>query len=476
MTETKLATSVNGEGALGAESVAAFEARLRGPLLRPGEPAYDEACAIWNGMIDKRPALVAQPQGAADVIECVNFAREGSVPLSVRGGGHNIAGTAIAEGGLMIDHTPRKGVYVDVERGVIRVEPGCNWGDADRETQLHGLVVPGGIVSHTGVAGFTLGGGFGWASRKYGLASDNLLSADIVTAEGKLIRASETEHPDLFWALRGGGGNFGIVTSFEFRACTLGPEVMAGIVFHPMDKAREVIGLYREITQSAPDELCCLLVMRMAPPAPFLPEEVHGTPVVGIAACYVGSIEDGAKAVRPIKEFGEPVGDAIAPKPFTAYQAMLDAGAPFGRRYYWKSDYFADLDPAMDDVLIEHASRFQSPHSSLLLMHLGGETNRIGETDTAAGNRDAEYVLNIQGAWEDPADDDRNVAWARDFWQAARPYSTGGTYINFLTEDAEEDRVREAFLSESYDRLVKVKTKYDPDNMFRSNQNIRPKA
>jgi len=438
--------------------------------------AYDEACAIWNGMIDKRPALVVQPQGAADVIECVNFARKGNVPLSVRGGGHNIAGTAIAEGGLMIDHTPRKGVHVDTERGVIRIEPGCNWGDADRETQLHGLVVPGGIVSHTGVAGFTLGGGFGWASRKYGLASDNLLSADIVTAEGELIRVSETKHPDLFWALRGGGGNFGIVTSFEFRACPLGPEVMAGIVFYPMDQAREVISLYREITQSAPDDLCCLLIMRMAPPMPFLPQEVHGTPVVGIATCYAGPIEDGAKAVKPIKDFGIPLGDTIAPKPFTAFQAMLDAGVPFGRRYYWKSDYFAALDPAMDDVLIEHANAIQSPYSAIFLMHLAGQISRVGETSTAAGSRNAQFILNIQGAWDDKSKDDRNVTWAREFWQAARPYSMGSTYVNFLTEDADAARVREAYGGESHDRLVKLKTKYDPGNLFCSNQNIAPNA
>ena len=476
MTVAKLATPANNEGALGEETVAAFEVRLRGPLWRPGEPAYDEACAIWNGMIDKRPALVAQPMGAADVIECVNFAREGGIPLSVRGGGHNIAGTAIADGGLMIDHTPRKGVHVDTERGVIRIEPGANWGDADRETQLHGLVVPGGIVSDTGVAGFTLGGGFGWASRKYGLASDNLLSTDIVTAEAKLIRASETEHPDLFWALKGGGGNFGIVTSFEFRACPLGPEVVAGMVLYPLEMAKQVIELFREITASASDEFCCLLVVRLASPAPFLPEEVHGKPVIGIVPCHIGSIPDGEKAVQPIRDLDGALADVIATKPFAAHQAMLDAGQPFGRRYYWKSDYFASFDPAMDDVMIEYGNAIKSPHSAMLMMHLGGQTSRVGETDTAAGNRDAEYIVAIQSQWEDAAEDDSQVAWARDFWTALRPYATGGTYVNFLTEDAEEDRVHEAYRSAIYDRLVEVKTKYDPDNMFHSNQNIAPKA
>jgi FAD/FMN-containing dehydrogenase len=458
------------------EAVAAFEGRVRGPVFRSGEDGYEQARSIWNGMIDKRPALVQQASGAADVIECVNFARDKGLLLSVRGGGHNIAGTAVADGGLMIDQSHRRGVHVDPRTGVTRVEPGCDWGDVDRETQLHGLVVPGGIVSTTGVAGFTLGGGFGWVTRSYGLASDNLLSVDIVTADGVPIRASESEHPELFWALRGGGGNFGIVTSFEFQAHPVGPTVVAGIVFHPMDKAKEVIDLYRKVTAAAPDELCCLLVLRLAPPAPFLAKEVHGTPVAAIAVCYNGPIADGEKAVAPIKAFGTPLCDTIQPKPFIAHQSFLDSGQPFGRQYYWKSDYFLEMSPKADDVLIDHASRITSPFSGVLAMHLGGASGRVGETETAAGNRDAQHVFNVQAAWEDPAENDVHIAWTRDYWRAMQPFSSGGTYVNFLTRDEGDDRVRAAYGPAIHDRLVEVKTKYDPGNLFRSNQNIRPRG
>jgi FAD/FMN-containing dehydrogenase len=463
------------EATIDVAAVAAFAARLRRPLLYPGDAGYERACTIWNGMIDKRPALVAQPSGVADTIACVNFAREAGVPLSVRGGGHNIAGSALAEGGLMIDNTPRKGIHVNRDTGVVRIEPGCTWGDADHETQHYGLAVPGGVVTSTGVAGFTLGGGFGWASRKYGLASDNLLSVDIVTANGAHVRASESDHPDLFWAVRGGGGNFGIATSFEFQARPLGPQVVAGIVLHPMERAKEVIALYREITASASDDLCCAFVMRLAPPAPFLDKALHGKPVIGIIACHVGDVDQGLEAVRPIKAFGTPLADVIAPKPFVVHQKMLDAGQPFGRRYYWKSDYFADLDPDMDEVLVAHTQKFLSPHSAVLMFQLGGQTSRVGEHETAAGNRDAAHVIGIQSQWEDAADDEANIAWARGLWQALRRFTTGGTYVNFLTEEETDDRVREAYRAETYDRLAAVKAKYDPDNLFRSNQNIRPK-
>ena len=457
-------------------AVAAFAERLRGPLLHPGEESYERARSIWNGMIDHRPALIQQPSGAADVIACVDFARDNELLLSVRGGGHNIAGTAVADGGLMIDHTPRKGVHVDPASGIVRVEPGCDWGDVDRETQLHGLAVPGGVVSSTGVAGFTLGGGFGWVTRSYGLASDNLISADLVTAEGELIRASATEHPDLFWALRGGGGNFGIVASFEFQARPVGPQVVAGLVLHPMDKAREVMALFRETAAAAPDELACLLVLRKAPPLPILPPALHGAPVVGMAVCYNGPLAEGEKAVAPVKAFGTPLVDTIAPKPFTAHQQFLDAGQPFGRQQYWKSDYFREMSAQADDALIGHAERITSPHSSVLLFQLGGAASRVGETDTAAGNRDAAFVLNIQAQWQDPAESAVHIAWARDYWQAMHPFSSGGTYVNFLTRDEDEARLRAAYGPAIYERLVEVKTRHDPDNLFRSNQNIRPRG
>ena len=471
------AVTASGETAtIAGASLEAFAQRLRGPLLYPGDDRYEESRRLWNGMIDKRPALVQRPSGAADVAACVAFARDNGLPLSVRGGGHNIAGTAIAEGGLMIDQSHRKGIHVDRETGVTRVEPGCTWGDVDHETQPHGLVVPGGIVSATGVAGFTLGGGFGWVTRRYGLASDNLLSVDIVTADGALVRASASEHPDLFWAVRGGGGNFGIVTSFAFQARVAGPTVVAGLVLHPMDRAREVVALFREMTAAAPDDLCCTLILRRAPPLPILPKALHGAPVAGIAVCHIGPIDEAQRAVAPIKAFGTPLADTIQPKPFAAHQQFLDAGQPFGRQYYWKSDYFRALDPRADDLMVGHAERITSPFSAVLVMHLGGAANRVGEADTAAGNRDAEYVFNVQGAWDDPADSSHHIAWVRDYWQAMRPFSSGGTYVNFLTRDEDEERVRAAYGPAIYERLVAVKTRYDPGNLFRSNQNIRPRT
>lgn len=471
------AVTASGETAtIAGASLDAFAQRLRGPLLYPGDDRYEESRRLWNGMIDKRPALVQRPSGAADVAACVAFARDNGLPLSVRGGGHNIAGTAIAEGGLMIDQSHRKGIHVDRETGVTRVEPGCTWGDVDHETQPHGLVVPGGIVSATGVAGFTLGGGFGWVTRRYGLASDNLLSVDIVTADGALVRASASEHPDLFWAVRGGGGNFGIVTSFAFQARVAGPTVVAGLVLHPMGRAREVVALFREMTAGAPDDLCCTLILRRAPPLPILPKALHGAPVAGIAVCHIGPMEEARRAVAPIKAFGTPLADTIQPKPFAAHQQFLDAGQPFGRQYYWKSDYFRALDPRADDLMVGHAERITSPFSAVLVMHLGGAANRVGEADTAAGNRDAEYVFNVQGAWDDPADSPHHIAWVRDYWQAMRPFSSGGTYVNFLTRDEDEERVRAAYGPAIYERLVAVKTRYDPGNLFRSNQNIRPRT
>ncbi len=474
MAELRVITTTGQKKRIAEASVTAFADSVRGPVLHPGEPGYEDARAIWNGMIDKRPALVQRPSGGADIIACVNFARDNDLLLSVRGGGHNIAGTAVADGGLMIDQSLRRGVHVDPKTGITRVEPGCTWGDVDRETQLHGLAVPGGIVSTTGVAGFTLGGGFGWLTRSYGLASDNLLSVDMVTADGSLTRASENEHADLFWAVRGCGGNFGIVTSFEFQARPVGPQVVAGLVFHPMEKAAEVVALFREITAKAPDELCCLLVLRRAPPAPFLPKEVHGTPVAGIAVCYNGPIAEGEKAVQPIKAFGQPLADTIQPKPFAAHQAFLDSGQPFGRQYYWKSDYFSELSPEADTALIGHAERIASPFSAVMMMHLGGAANQVGDNATAAGNRDAEYVLVAQAAWEDATESEGHIGWARDVWQAMRPFSSGGTYVNFLTDDEGDDRVHAAYGPAIYERLVDVKTRYDPGNLFRSNQNIRP--
>ena len=455
-------------------AVAALRKLLRGPLLQPAEPGYDEARTIWNAMITKRPALIARVSGNADVIACVNFARENGLPLSIRGGGHNIAGTALCDGGLMIDMSLRRGVRVDPTRRIVRVEGGATWGDVDHETQPFGLVVPSGIVSNTGVGGFTMGGGFGWTSRKFGYAADNLMSVDIVTADGELSLASDKENPDLFWALRGGGGNFGAVTSFEFKASRHGPQALCGMVVYPMGEARAVMQQFRQITAVAPDELCCLLILRRAPAVSYLPQDVHGRPIAAIAVCWAGDSGDGRAAVLPLKTFARPLADTIERKPFVEHQTMLDAGQPFGRRYYWKSHYFAEIGDDLIDAMIEHAERITSPHSAALLMHLGGTPARLDPSMNAVGLRAASYVLNIQAAWESAQEDRRHLLWARECWSATRQFSTGSAYINFMTEDEGEARVRAAFPAAVYARLSEVKSRFDPGNLFHGAQNIPP--
>jgi FAD/FMN-containing dehydrogenase len=458
------------------ESVAGFRAGLRGTTFSPGDDGYDEARSIWNAMIDKRPGLIAHCSGTADVIAAVNFAREHDLLLSVLSGGHNIAGTALCDKGLTIDLSGMKGIHVDRERSTVRAQPGCNLGDLDRESQIFGLVVPAGIVTDTGIAGLTLGGGFGWLTRRFGYTCDNLLSADVVTADGSLLTASKNENADLFWGLRGGGGNFGIVTSFEYQAYPLGPQIMAGMVIHSMENVREVVGFFRQFSAGAPEELCCLLNLRPAPPAPFLPKEVHGKPIVAIALCYSGSVEEGERVVRPLKEFGKPLADVIAPKPFVAHQSMLDAAQPRGRHYYWKSEYLRDFSEDAGEVLMEHAAKITSPHSAILLFQLGGALARFGETDTPAGNRNAAFVLNVAASWEDRAETDAQLAWARGCWSAMQRFSTGGVNVNFLTREEGEERVLAAYGAVNYERLVELKNKYDPQNMFRLNQNIPPSA
>jgi hypothetical protein len=451
-----------------------FKASLGGELIQPNDEGYDDARKVWNAMIDKRPALIARCSGTADVITAVNFAREQGLLLSVRGGGHNIAGTALCDDGLTIDLSGMKGFHVDLKTRTVRAQPGCRLGDLDRETQVFGLVVPAGIVTDTGIAGLTLGGGFGWLTRRYGYTCDNLLSADVVTADGSFLTASKKENSDLFWGLRGGGGNFGIVTSFEYQAYPLGPQVTAGIVIHPMEKASEVVGFFREFSADAPEELCCLLTLRLAPAAPFLPKEVHGKPIVGIAVCHSGSPEDGERAIRPLKEFGDPLGDIIAPKPFVVHQTLFDVAMAPGRHYYWKSEYLPEFSEAAGGVLMDHAAKITSPHSSILLFQLGGALARFGETDTPAGNRNAAYVLNVAASWEDSEQTDEQVTWARGCWSAMQQFSTGGVNVNFLTGEEGNQRVRAAYGAANYERLVGLKNKYDPQNMFRLNQNIPP--
>ena len=447
--------------------------RLRGPLLAPGDAGYEDSRTVWNAMIDRRPALVARCLGVADVIACVRFAREHGLLLSIKGGGHNIAGLAAADGALMLDMSLMRGVWVDAKARVARAQAGCVLGDVDRETQLHGLASVLGFVSLTGITGLTLGGGIGYLTRRWGWTSDTVVGMDLVTADGKLVRASSEENDDLFWGLRGGGGNFGVVTGIDYELHPVGPEIVGGIVAWPASEAPRVLELYRTLAEETPPELTMVALMRPAPPAPWLPKERHGTPIVAILACHTGDPADGEKAVSVLKSFGTPIGDILTRRPYLQMQSLLDATQPKGRRYYWKSEYLPRIEPDLVDRVMNHASKIRSPHSAVILFQLGGALNRIGQEHSAAGNRDARYVLNIAGAWERPEDDEANIAWARDAWSDMRRHSTGGTYINFLTEDDGAERT-EAALGGALDRLARIKSRWDPENVFRTNRNIKP--
>lgn len=450
--------------------------RFRGALVRRDDPNYDAVRAIWNGMIDRSPALIARCTGTADVIEAVRFANANNLTISIRGGGHNVAGNAICDDGIVIDLSLMKGVYVDPVQKTARAQPGANWGDVDRETQVFGLATPGGIVSNTGISGLTLGGGFGWLTRKHGFTCDNLRSAEVVTADGECITASETENSDLFWGIRGGGGNFGIVTSFEYNLHDVGPDVMAGIIFYPLDAARDVLRFYRDFAASAPRELGSNAVFLLAPPAQFIPEAMHGKPAIAIIVCHTGSVEEGKQVLQPLKSFGTPIVDAIKPKTYLAQNAMLDAGQPSGLHYYWKSEYLSEISDEAIDTCIEYAAKITSPNTRVNLFHLGGAVRDYDENAMAASHRDAEFVLAINNGWKNPQDSEAQMRWTVDFWTAMRPLASGGVYVNFLSNDDGQDRVKAAYGAEKYDRLVQLKNKYDPANRFRMNQNVVPTA
>jgi FAD/FMN-containing dehydrogenase len=458
---------------LAPEAIDALRARLRGALCLPGEPGYEQARTIWNAMIDRHPAAIIRAAGAADVIAGVRFAREHGLALAVRGGGHNIAGNAVCEGGLMIDLTPMKSVRVDPAAATARVEPGVTLGEFDREAQAFGLATPVGINSTTGVAGLTLGGGFGWISRKYGLTIDNLISADVVTAGGELVHASEKENPDLFWAVRGGGGNYGIVTSFEFRMHRVGPQVLSGLIVHPFAKAKELFDGFRRVTAQAPDELTCWVVMRKAPPLPFLPPEVHGKEVFVIAVCWCGDLEQGKKAIAPIEALGKPIANVIGPTPFAGWQTAFDPLLTPGARNYWKSQDFTALSDGVIDVMLDFARRLPTPDCEIFVGHLGGAVNRVAPAATAYPHRSVEYIMNVHTRWNDRGQDQACIAWARELFDKTTPHATGGVYVNFMPED-ETQRVQMGAYGPNYDRLAKLKTKYDRDNLFRLNQNIVP--
>jgi len=455
------------------EKLDAFKARLRGPLMAPGDAGYEESRAVWNAMIDRRPSLVARCQGVADVIAGVQFARENDLLLCMKGGGHNIAGLATADGALMLDMSLMRGVWVDAGKKVARAQAGCLLGDVDRETQVHGLAGILGFVSATGIAGLTLGGGFGYLTRRWGWTSDNVVGMEVVTAEGKLVRASGDENPDLFWGLRGGGGNFGVVTGIDYALYPVGPEVVGGVVAWPAAEAPKVLELYRTLSEKAPAELTLVALMRPAPPAPWLPKDWHAKPIVALLACYSGRPEDADKHVGPIKSFGAPIGDVLVRRPYAQMQMLLDATQPKGRRYYWKSEYLPRIEPALCEKVMAHAATIGSPHSAIILFQIGGALNRLPEEHSSVGNRDARYVLNITSAWEKADQDVANVEWTRTAWADMKGFSTGGTYLNFLTEDDGAERT-EAALRKGLARLAQVKSRWDPQNVFRTNRNIKP--
>jgi FAD/FMN-containing dehydrogenase len=460
---------------IASEAVEQLRSGLRGTLLAPGAPGYDESRTIWNAMIDRRPALIARCTSAADVAAAVRFARDHDLLLAVRGGGHNIAGNAVCEGGLMIDLSPMKAVRVDPDNRTARVEGGATLADFDREAQAFGLATPLGINSTTGVAGLTLGGGFGWLSRRLGLTIDNLLSAEVVTAKGEVLRASSDDDPDLFWALRGGGGNFGVATAFDFQLHPVGPEVLSGLIIHPLDAARDVLAFYRDFLPTTPEEFVCWFVMRKAPPLPFLPPEWHGKEILALAVCYSGNnLAEGERIAAPLRKFGQPIADVIAPQPYAVWQTILDPLLTPGQRNYWKSHDFREVSDGLINALIEHARKLPDPNTEIAFAQLGGAVSRVPNDATAYGHRDGEFVLNVHGRWESRAKDAACIGWARDLFQATAPFATGNVYVNFLTQD-EADRVRAAY-GRNYDRLSNLKNKYDPSNLFRLNQNIRPLA
>jgi FAD/FMN-containing dehydrogenase len=453
-------------------TIESFETALRGELLRPGAEGYDTARTIWNAMIDKRPGLIAMCTGTADVLAAVRFAAEHQLLTAVHGIGHNIAGNAVCDGGLMINLSSMKSVRVDPEARRVHVEPGVTLGDLDHETTGFDLVLPVGINSTTGVAGLTLGGGFGWLSRKYGMTVDSLVAADVVTADGKFLRATEKENADLFWAIRGGGGNFGVVTRFEFELYPMDPSRLCGLMVFSLSEAPSILKKYREYVAGLSDDTSVWVVLREAPPLPFLPESVHGTNVLVLASFHAGDPAEGEKALAPLRGFGKLLGEHIGVMPFTAWQAAFDPLLAPGARNYWKSHNFLELSDEAIELGIRYASELPSSQSEIFFAHLGGAVNRVAPDATAYPHRDANFVLNVHGRWEDAGDDEKCIGWAREFFHETTPYATGGVYTNFMTED-EADRIGSAYGS-GYDRLVKAKKKYDPNNLFRLNQNIDP--
>jgi FAD/FMN-containing dehydrogenase len=443
-----------------------------GELLRDGDPGYDEHRRVFNAAIDRKPALIARCTGVADVIAALGFARAQGLPLSVRGGGHSVAGHAVVDGGVMLDLRPMNQVRVDPERRTAWCGGGTKWGELDRETQAFGLAVTGGRLADTGVGGLTLGGGSGWIERKYGFTVDSLLSAEVVTADGQLVIASEERNPDLFWALKGGGGNFGVVTGFEFQLHEVGPLLYGGMLFFPIEAAPDLLKAYRAFMEDAPDEICGGAAILCAPPEEFVPEAVRGKPVLAVIACYVGPVEAGEQAFAPLREWG-PALEMLAPMPYSAIQGLIAPGNPPGRHHYWKAGFLGELSDQAIDVFLRHAGDPVTPFTAALMLPLGGAFARVGDAETPLAYRNAKWDYHVLAQWEDPADADRCVEWTRDFDAAMAEFAEAGVYVNFVAEPS-ASAVEAGFGPEKYARIAEVKGKYDPDNVFRNNTNIPP--
>ena len=440
--------------------------------LTPTSPGYDDARTIWNAMIDRRPGLIVRCTTTDDIRRAVKFARSHSLLVAVRGGGHNIAGNAVCDGGVVIDLSQMQKVVVDPNQRTATVEPGVTLGEFDQACQEHALATPVGINSTTGIAGLTLGGGFGWLSRKFGLTIDNLISAQVVTADGEMVTASATERPDLFWGIRGGGGNFGIVASFTYRLHALGPQVLSGLIVHPAADAPKLFREYRAFCATAPDDVTVWIVVRKAPPAPFIPEAWHGKEVLVFAVCCAGDVAGAEVALRPLRALGKPIVDLIAPQPFVAWETAFDPLLAPGVRNYWKSHDFDELSDGAIDAIVNAAGTLPSPHCEIFIGQMGGATSRVAPDATAYRDRNVKFIMNVHGRWETPGEDRGGIAWCRSVFEATKPYATGGVYVNFMTAE-ESGRVQSAY-GEGYQRLVNLKRKYDPTNLFRMNQNIQP--
>ncbi len=445
---------------------------LKGRVVVPQDSSYHEVRALWNAMIDRRPALIVQCKEAGDVVHALAFAKSNGLELSIRGAGHNIAGNAICDDGIMIDLSTMKNVRVDPAKRRAYVEPGATLGDLDAAAQAHALATPVGINSTTGIAGLTLGGGFGWLTRQYGMTIDNLVSVDAVTAGGKRVRASEQENSDLFWAMRGGGGNFGVVTQFELKLHPVGPQILSGLMVFPFKQARQVLRQYREFVKSAPEELNVWAVLRQAPPLPFLPASVHGQEVVVLAIFSAGNVEKALKLIEPLRAFGDAHGEHIGAQPYVEWQKAFDPLLAPGARNYWKSHNFTELKDGAVDTVIEYAGKLPTSQCEIFIGLIAGAANRVAANAMAYPARDARFVLNVHARWDKPAQDESCISWARAFFKASAPYASAGAYVNFMTAE-EGDRVASAYGS-NHERLVQIKRKYDAGNVFHLNQNIKP--